>query len=144
MKERTSLPIPKLLTNLSIIRQRRSSSTPVCYWPVSGWCPSCGSWSLPQFFAGLSSVDNVSAVPLGPNGVSTLVLGVGILAQHVPNPAPPLPGDDGLHILLLASCEEVTVGDGSWQEEALDFPEACRVEGRQFGEVMFGSFGCCY
>ena len=70
--------------------------------------------------------------------------GVGILAQHVPNPAPSLPCDDGLRILLLASCEEVTVGDGSWQEEALDFPEACRVEGRQLGEVMFGSFGCCY
>ena len=30
--------------------------------------------------------------------------GDGILAQHLPNPAPSLPGDDGLHILLLASC----------------------------------------
>ena len=30
--------------------------------------------------------------------------GVGILAQHVPNPAPSLPGDDGLRILLLAPC----------------------------------------
>ena len=30
--------------------------------------------------------------------------GVGILVQHVPNPAPSLPGDDGLHILLLALC----------------------------------------
>ena len=30
--------------------------------------------------------------------------GVGILAQHVPSPAPSLPGDDGLRILLLAPC----------------------------------------
>ena len=30
--------------------------------------------------------------------------GVGILAQDVPNPAPSLPGNDGLHILLLAPC----------------------------------------
>ena len=30
--------------------------------------------------------------------------GVGILAQHVPNPAPSFPGDDGLHMLLLGPC----------------------------------------
>ena len=31
--------------------------------------------------------------------------GVGLLAQHRPNPAPSLPGDEGLHnILLLAPC----------------------------------------
>ena len=30
--------------------------------------------------------------------------GAGILAQHVPNPAQLLPGDDGLHNLLLAPC----------------------------------------
>ena len=30
--------------------------------------------------------------------------GVGILAQHVPNPAPSLPGADGLYIFLLAPC----------------------------------------
>ena len=30
--------------------------------------------------------------------------GVGILAQLVPNPAPSLPGDDSLQILLLAQC----------------------------------------
>ena len=30
--------------------------------------------------------------------------GVGILVQHMPDPAPLLPGDDGLHILLLAPC----------------------------------------
>ena len=29
---------------------------------------------------------------------------VGIFAQYVPNPAPSLPGDDGLHILLLTPC----------------------------------------
>ena len=39
--------------------------------------------------------------------------GVDILAQHVRNPGPLLPDDDGLHILLLAPCSEVTVGDGS-------------------------------
>ena len=59
--------------------------------------------------------------------------GVGILAQHVPNPAPSLSVDDGLHILWLAPCYEVMVGDDSWPENALDFPEACRVKGRQFG-----------
>ena len=30
--------------------------------------------------------------------------GVGILVQHLPNPAPSLPGDDGLHTLLLTPC----------------------------------------
>ena len=55
--------------------------------------------------------------------------GVSILAQHAPNLAPSLPGDDGLHRLSLAPCYEVTVGDGSWPEDALDFPEACRVKG---------------
>ena len=30
--------------------------------------------------------------------------GVGILAQHVPNPAPSLSGDDSLHILSLGPC----------------------------------------
>ena len=30
--------------------------------------------------------------------------GVGILVQHMPNPAPSLPGDDGLHFPLLAPC----------------------------------------
>ena len=44
--------------------------------------------------------------------------GVGILVQHVPNPGPSLPGDGGLHILLLAPC--YTVGDGSWTKDALD------------------------
>ena len=50
------------------IGQQRSSSTPVCLWPASGWCPSCGSSSsfpLPQFFARLSSVDHASAFSLG-------------------------------------------------------------------------------
>ena len=53
--------------------------------------------------------------------------GVGILLQHEPNPVPSPPGD-GLHILL-ESCEEVMVGDGSWPKDALDFPEACHVKG---------------
>ena len=60
----------------------------------------------------------------------------GILGQHVPHPVPSLLGDDGLRILLLAPCQEVTVGDGSWPKDALDFPEACRVKERQFGKVM--------
>ena len=30
--------------------------------------------------------------------------GIGILVQHMPNPLPWLPGDDGLHILFLALC----------------------------------------
>ena len=55
--------------------------------------------------------------------------GVGILVQHMPNPAQSLPGDDGLHILWLAPCLEVMVGDDSWPENALDFLEACRVKG---------------
>ena len=66
----------------------------------------------------------------------TFVDGVGFLAQHLPHPAQLLPGDDGLHVLLLAPCYEVTVGDGSWPEDTLDFPEACRVKGRQLGKVM--------
>ena len=61
--------------------------------------------------------------------------GVGILVQHVSSPAPSLPNNDGLHILLLAPCSEDTVGDGSWPKEALDFPEACRVKG-QPGQVL--------
>ena len=56
---------------------------------------------------------------------------VGILAQHMPNPAPSLPGDDGLHILLLTPCYEVTGGDGPRPEDAFDFSEACCVEGQQ-------------
>ena len=54
------------------IGQQRSSSTPVWYWPTSGWCPSCGSCSsflLQQFFARLSSVDHASAFPLGSSGL---------------------------------------------------------------------------
>ena len=56
--------------------------------------------------------------------------------QQVPNLAPSLPGEDVLHILLMALCEDVTVGDGSWPKGALDFPEACRVKGRQLGKVI--------
>ena len=63
-------------------------------------------------------------------------MGVGILAQHVPNSVPLLPGYDGLHILLQKPCQEVTVGDGSWPKDALDFPKACSVKGQQFGNVM--------
>ena len=36
--------------------------------------------------------------------------GVGILAQHVPNPASLLPGYDGLHILLLAPINPLLLG----------------------------------
>ena len=53
--------------------QQRSSSTPVCHWPASGWCPSCGSRSsvpLPRFSARLSSVDHASAFPLGSSRIS--------------------------------------------------------------------------
>ena len=64
--------------------------------------------------------------------------GVSILAQHVPNPAPSLSGDNGLHIFLLVPCLEVTVGDGSWPEDALNFSEACHVKGRQLGKVILG------
>ena len=64
--------------------------------------------------------------------------GVGILAQHMHNPAPSLPGYGGLHILLLAPCSEVTAGDGSWPADELDFPDACFVKGRQLGRVMLG------
>ena len=62
--------------------------------------------------------------------------GVGILAQLVSNLASSLPGDGGLHILLLGLCLEVTVGDGSWPENALDLPQACRVRGRQLGKWL--------
>ena len=54
------------------IGQQRNSSTPVCLWPASGWCPSCGSCSsfpLPQFFARLSSVNHASTFPLGSSGL---------------------------------------------------------------------------
>ena len=50
------------------IGQQRSSSAPVCHWPASGWCPSCGScssFSLPQLLARLSSVYRTSTSPLG-------------------------------------------------------------------------------
>ena len=48
-----------------------------------------------------------------PSGVQWIAFcdGVGILAQHMPKPAPSLLG--GIRILLLAPCQEVTVGDGS-------------------------------
>ena len=51
--------------------QQRSFSTTACHWPVSGWCPSCGSCSsfpLPRFSARLSSVDHASAYPLESSG----------------------------------------------------------------------------
>ena len=64
--------------------------------------------------------------------------GVGILVQHVPNPGPSLPGDGGLHILLLALCWEVMAGNGSWPKDASDFPAACHVKGRQLGKVKLG------
>ena len=38
--------------------------------------------------------------------------GADILAQNVPNPASSLPGDDGLHILLLAPCQQCFSDDG--------------------------------
>ena len=82
------------------IGRQRSSSTPVCHWPASGWCPSCSSCSsfpLPQFFARLSSVDHASAFPPGSVDFN-FGDGVGILMQHVPNPAPSLPGDVGLPV----------------------------------------------
>ena len=88
------------------IGQQRSSPTPVCHWPASGWCPSCGSCSsfpIPEFFARLSSVDHASAFPLGPVDCKRGD-GVGILSQYVPNPAPSLSGDDGLYILSPSSC----------------------------------------
>ena len=62
----------------------------------------------------------------------------GILVQHVPNPAPSLPSDNGLRILFQAPCSEVMVGEGSWPKDALDFSEACHVKGRQLGKVMLG------
>ena len=64
--------------------------------------------------------------------------GVGILVQHVPNPVPSLPGDDGLNILLLAPRYDVTVRDGSWPKDVLDFPAACHVKGQQFSKVVLG------
>ena len=54
------------------IGQQWSSSTPICHWPASGWCPSCSSCSsflLPQFFARLPSVDHTSTFPLGSSGL---------------------------------------------------------------------------
>ena len=67
--------------------QQRSSSTPVCHWPASGWCPSCGSsssFSPPQFFARLTTVDNASAVPLGTKLVATLVMELASLRSTCP------------------------------------------------------------
>ena len=52
------------------IGQQQSSSSPVCHWPASRWCPSCGSCSsylLLQFFTRLSSVDQA-------NGITSLQL----------------------------------------------------------------------
>ena len=63
----------------------------------------------------MSSVDHVSASLWDPVDCNVSDE-VGIVAQLVPKLAPSLSGDDGLHILLLAPCEEVTVGDGSWPE----------------------------
>ena len=54
--------------------------------------------------------------------------GVGILAQHAPSPAPSFPGDDGLHVFLLAQCHEATIGDGTWPKDALDLSEACSLD----------------
>ena len=48
------------------IEEHRSSSSPVCHWPASEWCPSCGSrssFSPPQFFVRLSSVNASSPLP---------------------------------------------------------------------------------
>ena len=45
-------------------------------------------------------------------------------------------------VVSISSCwhraKRVLVGDGSWSEDASDFPEACRVKGRQLGKVMLG------
>ena len=70
--------------------------------------------------------------------IATLTMDFGILVQHVPNPGPSLPGDGGLHILLLALCWEVMAGNGSWPKDASDFPAACHVKGRQLGKVKLG------
>ena len=55
------------------IRQQQSSSTPVCHWPASGWCPRCGSCSsfpLPKFFARLFLISHAAASLWGPgNGM---------------------------------------------------------------------------
>ena len=116
-----SLAVSQLVTTHHTswhVGQQRSSSIPVCPWPASGWCPRCGTWSSfprPQFFARLSSVDHASAFRLGSSGV-------GILAQHVPNPGLSLPGHDGLHISLLAP---VLRGHGwrrFWARRCVRFP----------------------
>ena len=55
------------------IGQQQSSSTPVCHWPASGWCPSwgsCPSFPLPQFFRSLSSVDHFPKYTLFVTGVT--------------------------------------------------------------------------
>ena len=90
--------------------QQRSSSIPVCHWPASR-----SLWFMPQLcfmlFVSASTVlrQVVFGRPRfrflsGVQWIATFVMGVGILAQHVPKPATSLPGDDGLHILLLAPC----------------------------------------
>ena len=43
--------------------------------------------------------------------IATLVMELTSLRRDVPSPAPSRPSDDDLHILLLAPCEEVTVGE---------------------------------
>ena len=62
------------------IGRQRSSSTPDCDWPASGWCPvrcpSLRSWSsflLPQIFAMLSSVDHASGFPVRSSGFLAVV-----------------------------------------------------------------------
>ena len=71
--------------------------------------------------------------------------GVGILAQHVPNPAPPLPSDDGLHIVLLAPRSAVTVGDGSRPKDALDFPRGlCERTTAGYGQTRSSASALIY
>ena len=38
------------------IGQQQSSSTPVCHWPASGWCPSCASCSSVPHLISASTV----------------------------------------------------------------------------------------
>ena len=83
---------------------QRSSFTPVCHWPASGRAPAEVHVLHFRFHSSLPGCLWSSILPLSLWGPVECNFGdgVGVLAQHVPNPVPSLPGDDGLHILLLA------------------------------------------
>ena len=85
------------------IEQQRSSSTHVCHWPASGWCPGCGSCSsfpFPQFFARLPSVDHASAFPSGVQWIATLVMELASLRSTCPIQRHRLP----LMMVSISSC----------------------------------------